>query len=85
VTLSQLKFNSMSRPKTAISPNRQEKTSYSSIRRTAGISEFSDSMLQKRDNCDLHIDLKRSQANEENLKNLLMGLNVKMTAFVDIK
>ena len=42
-------------------------------------------MIDKRENCDLQIDLKRSQGNEENLKNLLMGLNVKMTAFVDIK
>jgi len=40
-------------------------------------------MMEKRENADLHMDLKRSQANEENLKNLLMGLNVKMTAYVD--
>jgi hypothetical protein len=46
---------------------------------------FSELMMEKRDNADLHMDLKRSQATEENLKNLLMGLNVKMTAYVDQK
>jgi len=70
----------MSRPKTAGSPLRQTKTITNTTR---VVSHFSEMMMEKRDNADLHLDLKRSQANEENLKNLLMGLNVKMTAYVD--
>lgn len=46
---------------------------------------FSDYMLDQRNYADLQIELKGSQASEENLKNLLMGLNVKMTAYVDQK
>ena len=70
----------MSKAKTAGSPTREVRrvTTTYKVNTT-----FSDMMMEKRENADLHLDLKRSQANEENLKNLLMGLNVKMTAYVD--
>jgi hypothetical protein len=72
----------MSRPKTASSPTRIVRTQTIT---TTKMTAFSELMMEKRDNADLHMDLKRSQATEENLKNLLMGLNVKMTAYVDQK
>ena len=72
----------MSRPTTANSPTRIVRTQTIT---TTKMSNFSETMMQKRDNADLHMDLKRSQASEENLKNLLMGLNVRMSDYVDQK
>ena len=38
-------------------------------------------MMEQRDNASLHMDLKASQAEEEHLKNLLIGLNEKLFVF----
>lgn len=46
---------------------------------------FSSYMMEQRDNASLHIDLKKSQAEEEHLKNLLIGLNEKMAVFTELK
>ena len=49
------------------------------------MTRFSNYMMEQRENSDLHLDLKRSQANEEHLKNLLIGLNEKLAVYVDLK
>ena len=46
---------------------------------------FSEWITDARSTADIKLDLKGSKAREENLKNLLMGLNVKMTSYVDQK
>ena len=49
------------------------------------VTRFSNYMMEQRENNDLHLDLKRSQHNEEHLKNLLIGLNEKLAVYVDLK
>ena len=61
------------------------KKSTKTVVTTTTTQRFSDYMLDQRNYADLQIALKQSQDSEENLKNLLMGLNVKMTAYVDQK
>jgi hypothetical protein len=53
--------------------------------REVKINRFSSHMMEQRDNADLHMDLKRSRAEEEHLKNLLIGLNEKLAVYVDLK
>ncbi len=76
-------MSSSSKPKTSQSPTRVLRSQTTTARVTT--SHFADQMLDKREHAALQLDLKAAQANEENLKNLLMGLNVKMTAYVDQK
>ena len=66
--------------KTTTSPRRPTTTT-----REVKINRFSTHMMEQRENADLHMDLKRSRAEEEHLKNLLIGLNEKLAVYVDLK
>ena len=70
------------RASTADSPNRKTKKT---TEITVTTTRFSQHMMEQRDNADLHMDLKRSQAEEEHLKNLLIGLNEKLAVFNDLQ
>ena len=69
--------------------NSQTVVRQSSPRRTTTrevkVTRFSNYMMEQRDNADLHMDLKKSKAEEEHLKNLLIGLNEKLAVYVDLK
>jgi chromosome segregation ATPase len=65
--------------KTSSSPRR------SAVTREVKMNRFSSHMMEQRENVDLHMDLKRSRAEEEHLKNLLIGLNEKLAVYVDLK
>lgn len=42
-------------------------------------------MMEQRENADLHLDLKRTQADIEDLKNVLIGLDLKLHVHNDLK
>ena len=69
-----------SNSKATTSPRRPTTTT-----REVKINRFSTHMMEQRENADLHMDLKRSRAEEEHLKNLLIGLNEKLAVYVDLK
>ena len=67
------------------SPNRKNRAARQTVTTDVVTTKFSQHMMEQRENADLHMDLKRSQAEEEHLKNLLIGLNEKLAVFNDLQ
>lgn len=49
------------------------------------VTRFSSYMMEQRENAELHMDLKKTQAENEDLKNVLIGLDLKLHVHNDIK
>lgn len=65
------------------SPSRSPKRT--TVRKTITVTKFSEHMVAQRENADLHQDLLKCQAQNEDLKNVLIGLDYKLQVFNDLK
>lgn len=75
-----------SRPQTGggDSPRRDSPQRATKPTRTT-VTRFSTHMMEQRENSDLHLDLKKTQAENEDHKNVLIGLGLKLTVHNDLK
>ena len=68
--------------KNSESPKRTSTAKWNS---TVTTTNFSKQMMEQRENSDLHFDLLHTQAENEHQKNLLIGLDLKLTVLNDTK
>ena len=73
-----------SRPQTGNGDSPRRDSPRRVVTRTT-ITRFSTHMMEQRENADLHLDLKRTQAENEDHKNVLIGLGLKLTVHNDLK
>ena len=57
----------------------------SQTKTTVTITRFSEYMMEQRENAAIHMDLKKCQADNENLKNVLISLDYKLHVHNAIK
>lgn len=75
-----------SRPQTAAGDSPRRDSPYrANSKKNQPVTRFSTHMMEQRENSDLHLELKKVQAENEDHKNVLIGLGQKLTVLNDLK